>query len=454
MVEDDDRGLWLNTSCGLVRIVRQDLDSWSADQKAQAHPTVFGALDGMHVSVLTLGYSRRAARSKDGQLWFPTADGVAVVDPRQLPHNRVPPPVEIESIAVDEARRAIEKGLRLPHIGRTIEIDYAAFSFVDPSQVRFKYQLEGYDAAWVDAGTRRQALYPSLSPGKYRFRVIAANNDGVWNEAGAALEFSVAPTIYQTVWFRGLLAALIAGLVWLAYQLRVRHLEARLRHGFEERLRERTRISRELHDSLLQNVSALALELDALSKVVTAPMSARDHLRELRREAEVWLREARDMVGGLRAQSPDEDLSAAIERMGERLTAGKSADFQLRTSGSRRAVADRTRQHLLKIFEEAVRNAVSHAKASEIGVLLSYEDPGRLRLEICDDGCGFSLADARQKRGRFGLTTMHERAGEIQAELHIESSPGTGTRIEIRVPTIISEPVSDDRQAHSNPYRG
>jgi signal transduction histidine kinase len=389
----------------------------------------------MHVRSHKGGYFRNAAKSRDGCLWFPVFDGVAVVDPHRLPHNRVPPPVEIESILVDQVAHPIRRELELPHISQGLQIDYTAFSFVDPDQVHFKYKLEGYDTQWIDAAARRQAFYPSLPPRGYHFQVIASNNDGVWNTVGASLDFSIAPTVYQTAWFRLLAATAVAGFLWMSYRLRVKHLEAQLSLRFEERFKERTRISRDLHDSLLQNISGFALQLDGLSKVVTAPLSAKDHLRGLRQQAEACLREVRESVWDLRLQpSEEDDLETAIQRIGDHITEGKDIMFRLQTSGHRRGIEARIQRTLLRIVQEAARNAASHSNASEIGVHLSYLTNDQLRIEISDNGCGFDLDAASRKAGHWGLATMRERAQEIGGELQISSSPGQGVKIEIRSP--------------------
>jgi signal transduction histidine kinase/ligand-binding sensor domain-containing protein len=454
MVEDDNRSLWLDTPCGLLRIARPDLAAWSADPKIRIVPTVFGIRDGMHPRARKSGYFRGAVKSQDGRLWFPELDGVAVVDPRHLPRNRLPPPVEIESIIVDQAGQTIHPGLKLPHISQGLQIEYTAFSFVDPDRVRFKYQLQGYDPGWIDAANRRQALYPSLPPGNYHFHVIAGNNDGVWNNVGAALDFSVAPSFYQTVWFRLLCGVVIGGIVWMAYILRMRTLEAKLDLRFAERMRERTRISRDLHDTLLQNISGFALQIDALSKIVTAPPSAGDQLRELRRQAEKWLRETRESLWDLRLEAADEDyLVTTIWQTGSQITEPKGIAFQVRASGHRRAVAIRTQRNLLRIVQEAVRNAAVHSNAREIDVHLSYLAEDQLRVEVCDNGQGFDFDAASRIPWHWGLATMRERAEEIGAQLQIDTSPGQGVRIEIRSPLVPPKAIDNDGQAFSHTHR-
>jgi len=230
-MEDDDHAFWLYTACGLVRITRTELDAWIADPARTIRETVWDAADGVRLrSAASSGFGPRAAKSKDGKLWFVTGEGVQVVDPRHLPFNKLPPPVHIEQIGADHKIRwqnlwsEASSNLRLPRLTRDLEIDYTALSLVAPEKVHFKYKLEGYDSDWQDAGNRRQAFYTNLPPINYRFRVIACNNSGVWNETGALLGFSIAPAYYQTKWFRALCAAAIFALLWAAYLVRVRQL--------------------------------------------------------------------------------------------------------------------------------------------------------------------------------------------------------------------------------------
>ncbi len=454
IAEADDGSLWLNTPCGLVRITRQDLNAWSADPGVKIKPTVLGVREGMHLRARLTGYFRRGAKSNDGRLWFPVFDGVAVVDPKHLRRNEVVPPVKIESILEDEVPRTIEAGISLPPISRGLEIDYTAFSFVDPDQVHFKYKLEGFDDEWINAGVRRRALYPNLPPDDYRFRVIASNNDGVWNEVGASLDFSVASKFYQTAWFKLLGVALIGAVCFGACRLRTRYVEGRLRLRFEERLKERARISRELHDNLLQKIAGLALHLDGLSKIVTAPAAAKDDLRELRREAESWVREVRESVSDLRLQAADEDdLHAAVRQIGEQLTEGKGMEFRVRATGDPRPVEPGIRRNLLKIVQEALRNAVAHSHATEITVDVSYADEYWLNISIRDNGLGFDADAAARKPGHWGLATMRERAQELGAQLSIQSSPGQGTAIEIwGSATAPSERIEHERQTYSSTF--
>jgi signal transduction histidine kinase/ligand-binding sensor domain-containing protein len=432
MVEDDDGALWLNTACGLVRIAASELAGWAAHPDIKIKSKTFGANDGMQSFLTMNGYFRRAVKSEDGRLWFPVLDGVAVVDPRHLPENRVPPPVQIEQILADHKLYPLGSGMKLPALTKDVQVDYTAFSFVAPERVRFRYRLDGYDRAWNEVDGRRQAVYTNLPPGQYRFQVLASNNDGLWNEAGAALAFSILPAFYQTQWFELLCLAAFALVLWALYRLRVRQIATQVQLRFEERLAERTRIARELHDTLLQNITGFALQLGGLSKSVTEPAAAKDKLRDLRQQAEEWLREVRESVWDLRSPIvAGEDLETGLRNTGHQVTLGKSARFYLTVSGARHEAAPRFQEHLLRITQEAARNAIHHGGAHEIKMHLAYLDKDWIRISIQDDGCGFNLEEVSWKSGHWGLETMRERAAKMGADLTIKTAPGQGVEIEI-----------------------
>src|SRR5262249_27382616 len=222
------------------------------------------------------------AKSADGKLWFKAADGISVIDPRHLPFNQLPPPVHIEQINADRKLYDVaadsSASLRLPALSRDLEIDYTALSFVAPEKNRFRYKLEGYDKDWQDVGNRRQAFYTNLRPGNYTFRVIACNNNGVWNETGAALSFYIKPAFYQTYWFLALCLLIVAGIVWLLHVARVRHMAAIYRGRMEGQIGERERIARDLHDTFLQSVQGLILKFDAVAKQIPPEQPARQSM--------------------------------------------------------------------------------------------------------------------------------------------------------------------------------
>ena len=232
-IEDDDHSVWLYMPCGLVRIARSELDGWMANPNRTVQATVFDSSDGVISRDLAAGYFPKVTKSSDGKLWFLPGDGVSVIDPRHLPVNKLPPPVHIEQVVADGKKYDATNGLRLPPQVRDLTIGYTALSLVSPETVRFRYKLEGQDQSWREVVNGRQVQYSNLAPRNYRFRVMASNNSGVWNEQGASLDFAVAPAYWQTNWFRSLCGIAFLALLWALYRWRVHQLRSQ-----EKRLRE------------------------------------------------------------------------------------------------------------------------------------------------------------------------------------------------------------------------
>lgn len=430
VIGDRSGDIWINTPCGLQRLSRSDLSAWESNPSVKMHPRIYDGKDGMYSRATASGFFRRAAQSSDGRLWFPLFEGVAIVDPRNMHENALPPPVAIETIRAGNTTYSPKSGLTLGPLISDLRINYAAFSFVDTERVSFRHKLDGYDKEWHDVGGSRQALYSRLPAGRYRFRVTASNNDGIWNEAGAFLDFVVQPAIQETMWFQLLCIAVFALTLVAVYRLRLNQVKAKLAMRIEERVRERTRIGNELHDTLLQSVSGLSLHLDALSKVVREPQSVRERLRELRRQAELSLHQARESLWDLRSES-DKELDQAVLQIGAQLTQGSPIQFRTTVKGSRRTIPSSMQVHLLRIAQEAIRNAVCHSQATEIQADVSYEDPCTVGIRVVDNGCGFHLDAASAMSGHWGLVTMRDRAKQLGAKFEIFTEPGRGTQVEV-----------------------
>jgi len=327
-IEDDDRSFWLYTACGLVRIARSELDGWVADPNRTIRVAVFDSSDGVRSLSSPGHYHPQVAKTPDGKLWFLPWDGVSVIDPHHIPFNKLPPPVHIEQVTADRktywqnlSGDASSSRPRLPPLVRDLTIDYTALSFVAPEKVVFRYKLEGLDRDWQDVGNRRQAFYTNLSPGNYRFRVAACNNSGVWNEAGTFLDFSIAPAYYQTTWFRVSCVAVFLALLWALHRLRLRRLAYQFNMRLEERVSERTRIARDLHDTLLQSFHGLMLRFQAATNLLPErPVEAKQRFESAIDQAAQAITEGRDAVQGLRSSTVEtNDLATAISALGEEL---------------------------------------------------------------------------------------------------------------------------------------
>jgi signal transduction histidine kinase/ligand-binding sensor domain-containing protein len=455
VVEDNEHSLWLYMACGLVRIMRPELDAWAAavdkgkDAKRTIHTTVFDNSDGVRSHSHLGGYSPRVAKSTDGKLWFLPWDGVSVVDPQHLHFNKLPPPVHIEQVTADHKGydpalvvNGDGKGqLRLPPLVHDLEIDYTALSLVVAEKVRFRYKLEGWDRDWQDVGTRRQAFYTNLSPRKYRFRVMACNNSGVWNEAGDSLDFSIAPAYYQTIWFRSLCVAAFLALLWALYQLRLRQVAQQFNMRLEERVGERTRIARELHDTLLQSFQGVLLKFQATTYLLPGrPEEARKTLESTIDQAAQAITEGRDAVQGLRSSTKvTNDLACAITTLGQELAASETnpnaAEFHVEVEGTPRDLHPILRDEVYRIAGEALRNAFNHAQARRIEVEVRY-DERQLRLRVRDDGKGIDTKHLKEegRAGHFGLRGMRERAKLIGGRLAVWSEMDAGTEVELKIP--------------------
>jgi signal transduction histidine kinase len=446
-IKDAAQSVWLMMPCGLVRVARSELDAWAlaADKTARTiGAKVFDSSDGLRTLAVIDKYTPRAAESPDGKLWFVAADGISVVDPRHLPFNKLPPPVHIETVKINGKEVAPAEGMALSHRNNDLEIDYAALSLTIPERVRFRYKLEGKDKDWQDAGTNRYASYGGLAPRKYRFRVMAANNDGVWNEAGAAWNFSITPAYYQTTWFEGLCVLAAAGLTWLLYRLRLRQVTARLNLRMEERVNERTRIARDLHDTLLQSFQGVLLKFHAVTYRLPDRPEALKELEGAIEQARQAITEGRDAVQGLRSSVVvKNDLARAITTFGEGLASdqnGRQApDFRVGVEGATRDLAPLVRDEVYRIAGEALRNAFRHSGARRIEVEIHY-DTRRLRIRVRDDGKGIDpqVLTAGGRSGHHELPGMRERAELVGGNLAVWSELNAGTEIELTIPSAIA----------------
>jgi signal transduction histidine kinase/ligand-binding sensor domain-containing protein len=452
-MEDESHSVWLMMPCGLVRVARSELDAWAiaADKTSRrVHATVFDGSDGLRtLAVLTNDYTPHVTKSPDGKLWFVAPDGISVVDPRHLPFNNLPPPVHIEQVTAE--RKAYEPtspaggSLRLPALIRDLQIDYTALSLVAPEKVRFRYKLEGRDVDWQDAGTRRQAFYSDLPPHSYRFRVAACNNSGVWNEAGDTLDFSIAPTYYQTRWFQLSCVATFLALLWALYQSRVHQLARQFNVGLEARVNERTRIARELHDTLLQNLHGLLFRFQAARNMLPRRTEeAMEALDGAIMRTEQAIAESRDTIKDLRSERvTSTDLAELLTQTGRELETAADANgnppiFRVIVEGERRTLSPALQDEVYRIARELLRNAFQHAGAHHIEAEIRY-DNHLLRVLVRDDGKGMDPKILKEggQPGHWGLPGVRERAKQIGARLDFWSEAGAGTEVQLTVPVSI-----------------
>ncbi len=432
IIETADGTLWLNEVRGIVRIAVEEARKAMADPAYRVAVQLFDFLDGMPGSPQMNFTVSTALEAADGLLWFATDNGLARIDPAHLQRNTVPPPVVIRSVTADRAYAPAAE-LRFPVGTRQMEIHYTALSLSIPERVKFRYMLEGADEQWQDAGNRREAFYTNLGPGTYTFRVRAANNDGVWNQDGASLAIVIPPAFHQTKWFLAFCIAGAAVIVWMVYLLRVRQMTARLQRLHEERMDERTRIARELHDTLLQGFLSASMQLHVAADRIPDDSAAKPILTNVLGLIAKVSEEGRQAVRGLRLPENTEALEQAFGRSKQELAGDREVGFRVIVVGRHRAVAPEVRDEIYRIGREALVNAFQHADAKNVEVEVEYLDD-RLRLRVRDDGRGIDETVLQSGLDdHWGLAGMHERARKIGAQFRVISRSGAGTEIELSV---------------------
>ncbi|MGE3958962.1 MAG: two-component regulator propeller domain-containing protein [Vicinamibacterales bacterium] len=433
-IVDDQRGtLWIGSGSGILQIRRDECERLLAQPHYQAQYRILDRADGLAGLPYVYSRNRRAIRSEDGRLWFVTGRGLTVIDPAGLRVIEARHPVRVEGILANGARIPVGPSLELPAGTTRIEVEYTAINLTSPLRQHFRYRLEGFDSEWILAGPRRQAFYTNLPPRDYRFRVTTSDADDDWNGPVAELAFTIQPMFYQTTWFLVVCVGALALVVGVSWRL---HL-AGVRRQFAMLIGERARLSRELHDTLLQSLVGIALQFDALA---TDPEFSpndvqRRELVSMRRRIEGYIREARQSISDLRApRRGTQDLATALRDAAEREGDGKAVEFTLEQQGSPRAFPAELEDQLLKIGREAIVNAVRHSHGDRIAIQLdSGEDSVTLR--VTDNGVGFDPGTPRPDGdAHYGLTSMRERAEELGGQLMIDSASGRGTRVEAVIP--------------------
>jgi signal transduction histidine kinase/ligand-binding sensor domain-containing protein len=430
-IVDDGRGnFWFSSARGIFKVGKRELRGFAAGAVNKVVPVSYGVKDGMKTRACNLGNQPVALKTADGLLLFTSMKGLVVVDPERIVPNTFVPPVHIEKAVLNKREFSPGTNAELPLGAGEFEVQYAALSYSAPEKMRFRYRLEGFDHDWIDAADRRVTDYTNLSPGRYRFRVIAGENDGAWNQTGAEFSFYLKPPFYRTPLFAALTASVVLLLVWLAYQVRMRGLRAR----YSAVLSERNRISRDLHDTLAQNLAGIALHLDSVHmQLPDVSSDLRESLDEACNLTRYSLAEARRAIADLRSDELEgPELAAALPQIAQRATS--SLQTRVQVTGSPRKLTKAVERDLLRIFQEALANAVKHAQARTVDVELNYAQDA-LALRVRDDGRGFdpdSLSPALS--GHYGLIGMRERAERIGGHLTLTSRPGEGTELLVEVP--------------------
>ncbi|USX25148.1 histidine kinase [Oxalobacteraceae bacterium OTU3CINTB1] len=437
IVATDAGELWLHGNDGAFRIPADQLQAFVRDGARVAYE-LLGSEEGLTGTVQPSGPFPSMVQASDGKLWLSTTSGAMLITPGAIRRDPLPPPVEIVSVSSNGKRYATAQPLRLPQGSNNLHIAFTAPGLSVPERGAFRYRLEGVDQDWQTAEGRREAFYTNLAPGDYRFRVIAANRDGVWNTEGAALDIALPPTFIQSGWFKLLCGLLLIALVALAWRWRLAQVARLIEARHLERLSERERIARALHDTFLQQAQGTILMMQAAMEQIPPALPARAAMERGIGYIERALVEGRDEVMGLRsASSGDETLAEALACFGNGLAEVLAARFRLAVRGTPYPLPAALRDDLFAIGREAIGNAFRHAGAAEILVELDF-GADALTLQVRDDGKGIAgdILDDGKRRGHYGLVGMRERAARLGAELKVGNieTGGAFVRVSVRSP--------------------
>jgi len=450
-IEEDGRGyFWMTSYGGILRASEKDLNRCADGGTSEVLFMTYGINDGLPTLECSEGFQSAGAKTADGRLWFPTVKGLVVVNPSAVKRNALPPPVRIEVMRVDD--NAFGTGnpagpLRIPPGPHRIEFEYTALSFVAPEKVRFKYRLNNLESDWTDAGTKRQATYSYIPPGNYSIQVIACNNDGVWNEGGAKLEFEVLPHFWQTAWFRffgGLATVLVAsGAVWFETRRRMRRkLERAERQRDIER--ERSRIAQDIHDDLGAQLTRITMLSESASEPEVDPHRAAEGIRRIYSTARELTRSMDEIVWAVSPRHDTlESLASYLEKFAQDWLTSSSirCRLDLPLQFPEWHLTSEVRHNVFLAFKEALHNIVKHSGASEVLIRLTLK-PELFDLSIEDNGRGFAVGDktkslapspGRSASGN-GLENMQGRLAAIGGSCEIKSLSGSGTQVILCVP--------------------
>jgi ligand-binding sensor domain-containing protein/signal transduction histidine kinase len=432
---DKEGWLWISTASHALRVPNQKLLSGGL---RSGDISEYGVADGLANANAVNGNESVVADSQ-GKIWFSTSQGLSVVDPSHIMNKSTPALPHVEDIMADNDRITVGGLVRIPSSRKRITFMYSGLSLAVPERIRFRYFLDGFDRGWSEPTAHREAVYTNLSPGSYRFRVIASNSYGQWSNSEAAISIQVDPAFWQTWWFRVSCMMAFLALLWALYQLRLRQVERQFAIRLDERVSERTRIARDLHDTLLQSFHGLLLRFQTVSNLL-ATGETKQKLDSAIDQAAQAITEGRDAVQGLRSFAVEaNDLALTINTLGQELAPGETnpnvAEFHVAVEGTPRNVNPILRDDIYRIAAEGLRNAFRHAQAHRIEVEIHY-DERQLRLRVRDDGKGIDVKHVHGDgyAGHYGLRGMRERATVVGGTLTVWSEFGLGTEVELSIP--------------------
>jgi len=454
IVETANGDLWLNGLGGIVHLPRKEIEEALKDPNYHVSGERFGRREGVPGLPSQAAKMPTAIEGTDGRLWFTAYNGIVWLDPARASNRLPPPPVTIQAVSADDKSYGVDSRTRLPAHTSSVQIGYAAVSLASPESIRFRYKLLETDNDWHEGAASNSVSYRNLAPGVYHFVVEASDTNGTWSRNTATAEFTILPAFYQTNWFRALCVAVFLAVLWLAYQVRVGQIQRSFNMRLEERVEERTRIARELHDTLLQSFQGLMFSFQAARNLLPGRTEEAIHtLDEAISQGDGAIAEGRDAIQGLRRNSSVEsDLESLLATEAKALArsareTGSSPDFRATVEGARQPISPLLQDELFRIAREILRNAFRHAHATRIEAEIAY-DSQFFRLRIRDDGRGIdrNILEEGSRRGHWGLPGIRERAKQIGARLKLWSEPGAGTEAELTVPARIAYRTAHRRE--------
>ncbi len=447
LVQTPTGDLWLAYPRMLAKVSRQDLEHAFAKGTLDLSRFSLGRGDGL--ASRAHSHSQRAlVMGGDGRLWIATQTGTLWLDPAVVEKNSVAPGVRVTALRHGVQVHRDPVNIKLPAATKRLEIDYAALTFADQQRAQVKYRLQGFDQDWVHPGQRRQAFYTNLTPGNYRFELMAANSDGVWAPASASLDFHIPKTFFQTGWFPLLCIVATLLVLFALHRLHIRQTSNQIRTRLEERNAERERIARELHDTLLQGVMGLVLRFQAVANTMPRDTPVARKLDSALVAADAVVTEARNSVHDLRGADEGEDLLTTLKRIAADTTFSPPVSVRILIEGQPRRLHPLVAEEITKIVKESLLNIAHHAHASAVEIAIDYGSR-HLAVRVRDDGVGIpeDVLEHGRKAGHFGLVGMRERAEHIGGSLNIISVRGDGVELTLLLPGKVAYGERHERRA-------
>jgi signal transduction histidine kinase/streptogramin lyase len=434
--------VWLAGVSGIFRFPAGEISLAPESREGAVDYEQFGIDDGLSSPQASLGVPNMTI-TPGGRLWVATVHGLAGLDLTHSPGPSLKPLIYADEVTIGRNKQPAGRELILPPGTHHVELHFDSLELSSPEKIRFQYRMDGVDSNWLDADSTRTAVYTSIPNGAHAFHIRACNARGIWDRTGIVYPVTQQPYFYETAWFRSLAVAITLVLLLSAYRFRLQQLERRADERLQDRIVERERIAREIHDTLLQGIQGLILRFQAIAEKLPPGSFSQQAMENDLDRAEQLLMEGRDRVKELRGSvETGRDVFRSLREAGEELARDFPGDFRATLQGEPRDLHPVVAEEIYRLGLEALTNAFHHAEARQIGLALSYTK-ARLRLEVSDDGQGINstVLDRGHRPGHYGLIGMRERATRIGAQLEVSSRPGSGTVIALDVAAAIAYAV-------------